>query len=115
MPSRASGMLYVNTLVGLLKVLCVGADRRVRPRLTDLLFAMGRCGIAAYLVPAFTKTTGMITNPHRVLGSRNRGNASFCPVSEWLIPPGRLCLRPPPNTPLRTIRFCCLTMTLTIG
>ncbi len=55
-------------------MLCVGADRRVRPRLTDLSFGIGFCGFAACPLPAFTKTTGMITNIHRVLGSRNRGN-----------------------------------------
>ncbi len=29
--------------------------------------------------------------------------------------PGRLCLRPPPNTPLRTIRFCCLILKSAVG
>ena len=87
MPSRVHGMFLVNTLVDSMKMLCVGADRRVRPRLTDSSYGIGICGFTAYPLSAFTKTTGMITNPHRVLGSRNRGNAPFCPVSEWLIPP----------------------------
>ncbi|MFM7187251.1 MAG: hypothetical protein ACKO14_05495, partial [Armatimonadota bacterium] len=38
-------------------------------------------------VPAVTETTGMTTNLHRELGSRNRGNASFCLVSVWLTAP----------------------------
>ena len=40
-----------------------------------------------YPVPAFTKTTGLITNPHRVLGSRNRGNEQLCLMPVGLVPP----------------------------
>ena len=87
MPSRDHGMFLVNTLVDSMKMLCVGADRRVRPRLTDLSFGIGWCGITAYPLSAFTKTTGMITNIHRALGSRNRGNTLFCLVPERLTPP----------------------------
>jgi hypothetical protein len=36
--------------------------------------AVIRGGCAVYPVLAITKTTGLITNPHRVLGCRNRGN-----------------------------------------
>ena len=36
-----NGMFHANALVGSMKMLCVGADRRVRPRLTDLLFGIG--------------------------------------------------------------------------
>ena len=87
MPSRVHGMFLVNTLVDSMKVLCVGADRRVRPRLTDLSYGIGICGFTACPLPAFTKTTGMIINIHRVLGSRNRGNTLFCLVPERLTPP----------------------------
>ncbi len=44
-------------------------------------------GSTAYSAPAVTKTTGMITNPRRVAGSRNRGNEKFCLVSVSLTPP----------------------------
>ena len=46
-----------------------------------------RSGCAVYPVPAFTKTTGLITNPHRVLGSRNRGNEQLCLVPTGQAPP----------------------------
>ncbi len=87
MPSRDHGMFLVNTLVYSMKMLCVGADRRVRPRLTDSSYGIGICGFAECPLSAFTKTTGMITNIHRVLGSRNRGNTLFCLMSVWLTPP----------------------------
>ena len=45
----------------------------------------GGCGV--YPVPAFTKTTGLITNPRRVLGSRNRGNEQLCLVPTGQAPP----------------------------
>jgi hypothetical protein len=41
-------------------------------------------GYAVYPVPAFTKTTGLITNPRRVLGSRNRGNEQLCLIRTGL-------------------------------
>ncbi len=44
-------------------------------------------GYAVYPVPAFTKTTGLITNPHRILGSRNRGNKQLCLIPTGLPPP----------------------------
>ena len=44
-------------------------------------------GCAGYPVLAFTKTTGLITNPHRVLGSRTSGNEQICLVSAGLVPP----------------------------
>ncbi len=46
-----------------------------------------RRGCAVYPVPAFTKTTGLITNPRRVLGSRNRGNEKLCLIPTGLPPP----------------------------
>ena len=46
-----------------------------------------RGGCAVYPVPAFTKTTGLITNPHRVLGSRNRGSKQLCLMPAGLVPP----------------------------
>ena len=67
--------------------------------------AVIRGGCAVYPVPAFTKTTGLITNPHRVLGSRNRGSEQLCLMPAGLDPSGRLCLRPPPHIPLRSIRL----------
>ncbi len=57
------------------------------PVLTDLLVGIGWCGCATCPLSAFTKTTGMIINIHRALGSRNRGNTLFCLVSVWLTPP----------------------------
>ncbi|MEY3601224.1 MAG: hypothetical protein RL169_468 [Armatimonadota bacterium] len=44
-------------------------------------------GFTACSVTAVTKTTGIITNPRRVAGSRNRGNEMFCLVNVWLTPP----------------------------
>ena len=44
-------------------------------------------GCAVYPVPAFTKTTGLITNPRRVLGSRNRGNEQLCLIPTGLASP----------------------------
>jgi hypothetical protein len=44
-------------------------------------------GCAVYPVPAITKTTGLITNPRRVLGSRNRGNEQLCLIPIGLAPP----------------------------
>ena len=38
-------------------------------------------------VPAFTKTTGLITNPRRLAGSRTSGNEQLCLVSARLVPP----------------------------
>ena len=70
-----------------LQILRVGADRCALPRLTDMFWATKCCCFTAYPLSAFTKTTGMTTNIHRVLGSRNRGNAPFCPMSDWLTPP----------------------------
>ncbi len=49
--------------------------------------AVIRGACAVYPVPAFTKTTGLITNPRRVLGSRNRGNEQLCLISTSLAPP----------------------------
>ena len=49
--------------------------------------AVIRGGCAVYPVPAFTKTTGLITNPHRVLGSRNRGSEQLCLMPAGLYPP----------------------------
>ena len=49
--------------------------------------AVIRGGCAVYPVPAFTKTTGLITNPHRVVGSRNRGNEQLCLVPTGQAPP----------------------------
>ena len=40
-PPVLIGMFHANTLVDSMKMLCVGADRRVRPQLTDLLFGIG--------------------------------------------------------------------------
>jgi hypothetical protein len=42
-------------LVGSMKMFCVGADRRVRPRLTDSSYGIGFCGITAYPLSAFTE------------------------------------------------------------
>ena len=44
-------------------------------------------GCAVYPVPAFTKTTGLITNPRQLLGSRNRGSEQLCLISTSLAPP----------------------------
>jgi hypothetical protein len=49
--------------------------------------AVIRGGCAVYPVPAITKTTGLITNPRRVLASRNRGNEQLCLMSAGLAPP----------------------------
>jgi hypothetical protein len=57
------------------------------PVLTELFLGTKCCGFTAYPLSAFTKTTGMTTNIHRVLGSRNRGNTLFCLVPDRLTPP----------------------------
>ena len=44
-------------------------------------------GCAVYLVPAFTKTTGLIANPRGLAGSRISGNEQLCLVSAGLVPP----------------------------
>ena len=44
-------------------------------------------GCAVYPVPAFTKTTGMITNIHRVFGSRISGNKQLCLMPAGLLLP----------------------------
>ena len=44
-------------------------------------------GCAGYPAPAFTKTTGLITNPRRLVGSRTSGNEQLCLVFAGLIPP----------------------------
>jgi len=57
------------------------------PVLTELFLGTKCCGFTAYPLSAFTKTTGMTTNIHRVLGSRNRGNTLFCLVPDRLTLP----------------------------
>ena len=45
-----------------------------------------RSGCAVYPVSALTKTTGLITNPRRVLGSRNRVSEQLCLMPAGLYP-----------------------------
>ena len=44
-------------------------------------------GCAVYPVPAFTKTTGLITNLRGLADSRTSGNEQFCLVSAGPVPP----------------------------
>ena len=74
----------------------------------DVLNAGTRDGCTGYPVPAFTKTTGLITDIRRLAGSRTSGNEQLCLVSAMLHLPvvGASGLH---RTP-RSARYVCLFM-----
>ena len=115
MPSRGYGMLYVITLLGLLK----NAPRRGGPLCPPAPDGFVICHLMLWLHGV--SGSGLQQDDrddHQPPPGARFPQSRECTLLSYVRlanSPGRLCFRPPPNTPLRTIRFCCLKMILTAG